>query len=270
MSNEQLVDMMATVWQSIDALCENLSEAQWKTATDCPNWSVQDQMSHLVGSESRLLGRPAPQHTPAETEHVRNEIGARNEEQVDWRRSWPGARVLQEFREVTSQRLDILRAMTPEDFAAETETPIGPGTVGDLLAIRIFDAWVHEQDMRRALAQPGHIEGAVARHAVERTAMAMPYVVARRAAAPDGTTALFQVAGPAGQDVAVGVSARRGARLEEVPPSPDVRLAMDVETFVCLGCGRWEPSQALSQGSVVIEGDEALGEAILRGMNFMV
>ncbi len=151
MSDQQLVDMMEAVWNSIDALGQGFSESQWKTPTDCPNWSVQDQLSHLVGSESRILGRPAPEHTPAETGHVRNEIGARNEEQVDWRRSWPGARVLEEFREVTAERLVGLRAMTPEDFAAETETPIGPGTVADFLRIRIFDAWIHEQDIRRAV-----------------------------------------------------------------------------------------------------------------------
>ena len=76
MSDQHLVDMMEAVWGSIDNLCRGFSEEQWKTPTDCPAWSVQDQISHLVGSESRILGRPAPEHTPAETGHVRNEIGA--------------------------------------------------------------------------------------------------------------------------------------------------------------------------------------------------
>ena len=270
MSDQQLVDMMEAVWQSIDTLCEDFSQEQWKTATDCPNWSVQDQISHLVGSESRILQRPAPEHTPAETGHVRNEIGARNEEQVDWRRSWPGSRVLEEFREVTAERLTSLRAMTPEDFAAETETPIGPGTVADFLRIRIFDAWVHEQDIRRAVGRPGHMQGLVAQHAIDRTALAMPYVVARRASAPHGTTAIFRVTGEAGQTVSVEVQERRGQRLPEEPASPTVTLTMDAETFACLGCGRWEPSQALAQGKVSIEGDKTLGEAIVGGMNIMV
>ena len=45
---------------------------------------------------------------------------------------------------------------------------------------------------------------------------------------------------------------------------------MDAETFVCLGCGRWDPSLALTQGNVSIEGDTDLGEAIVGGMNIMV
>ncbi len=270
MSEQQLVDMMEAVWHSIDSLCQGFSEEQWKTPTDCPNWSVQDQISHLVGSESRILGRPAPEHTPTETGHVRNEIGARNEEQVGWRRSRTGAQVLAEFKELTAERMIDLRAMTPEDFAAETETPIGPGTVADFLRIRIFDAWVHEQDIRRAVGQPGHMEGPVAQHSVERTALAMPFVVARRASAPDGSTAVFRVTGAAGQTVSVGVHERRGSLLEQEPSNPDVTLTMDAETFACLGCGRWDSEQTLAQGKVAIAGNQALGEAIVGGMNFMI
>ena len=48
-NGQQLVDMMEAVWRSIGELCQGFSEGQWKTATDCPNWSVQDQLSHLVG-----------------------------------------------------------------------------------------------------------------------------------------------------------------------------------------------------------------------------
>ena len=270
MSDQKLVDMMEAVWHSIESLCQGLSEEQWKTPTDCPGWSVQDQISHLVGSESRILGRPGPEHTPSETSHVRNEIGARNEEQVDWRRPWSGGRVLEEFLEVTAERVVGLRAMTPEDFAAETETPIGLGTMADFLRIRIFDAWIHEQDIRRALRQPGHMGGPVARHSIDRTALAMPYVVARRALAPDGATVIFRITGEAGQTVSVGVQDRRGARLEQEPSSPTVTLTMESETFVCLGCGRWDPSHTMSRGKVALEGDTVLGEAIVGGMNIMV
>ena len=58
MGNQQVVDLMEQVWNSIGSLCSPLTEAQWKTPTDCPGWSVQDQVSHLVGAESRILGNP--------------------------------------------------------------------------------------------------------------------------------------------------------------------------------------------------------------------
>ena len=44
----------------------------------------------------------------------------------------------------------------------------------DLWHIRIVDAWISQQDMRRAVKRPGELEGPVAEHAVGRVAMAMP------------------------------------------------------------------------------------------------
>ena len=160
--SQQMVDLMEAVWKSIDGLCGGLNQDQWSMPTECPGWSVQDQVSHLVGSECRLLGRPAPAHEPADTSHVRNEVGQGNEVLVDYRRQFNGAEVLTEFRDITAERLGVLRAMSEADFAAETPNPLGSGPYTDLLAIRIYDAWVHEQDMRRTLGIPGHLGGPVA------------------------------------------------------------------------------------------------------------
>ena len=270
MSNQQVVDLMEQVWRSIDSLCTPLTEAQWKTPTDCPSWSVQDQVSHLVGAESQILGNPRPDHTPKETGHVKNDVGQSNEVVVDYRRSWPGRKVLEEFQALTGQRLVLLRGLNDEQFAAETQTPIGPGTLTDFLRIRIFDAWVHEQDIRRALNIPGELEGPVAAHSVGRIAAAMPFVTARKSQAPDGTTVVFDITGPAGRLVPVGVDGGRGNELDSEPSSPTVRITCDVETFACLGCGRWDPAEALRSGKVTVTGDTALGETIVTNMNIMI
>ena len=161
--SQQMVDLMEAVWKSIDGLCAGLAQEQWALPTECPGWSVQDQVSHLVGSECRILGRPAPAHEPADTAHVRNEVGQGNEVLVDYRRQFSGADVLVEFREITAERMGVLRGMSEADFAAETDNPLGRGPYTDLLAIRIYDAWVHEQDMRRTLGiswPPGRTGGA--------------------------------------------------------------------------------------------------------------
>jgi uncharacterized protein (TIGR03083 family) len=270
MSNQEVVDKMEMVWSSIAGLARTFSETDWKTPTDCPGWSVQDQVSHLTGSESRLLGRPAPDHTPVDLSHLKNDIGRSNEVLVDWRRSWPGAKVLEEFLEVTGERLRILKGLSDEEFQAETQTPVGPGTVTDLIGIRIFDAWAHEQDIRRAVGQPGHLEGPVAEHSVERVARTTPYVVGRKVQPPDGTTVVFEVTGPAGRSLAITMQGARANPLDDLPSSPTVTLSMDVETFVCLGCGRWDPEYALRSGKVQVHGDDSLGRTIVAQMNIMV
>ena len=93
MSDQAIVDKLALVWQSITDVCATLTAQQWRTRTDCPGWTVQDQVAHLIGGESRLLGLPVPTHTPADVSHVKNESGQRNEVWVDWHRSWSGAQI---------------------------------------------------------------------------------------------------------------------------------------------------------------------------------
>ncbi len=270
-ANQQLVDMMGHVWNSISELCDGVSEAEWKTPTDCPGWSVQDQISHLAGSESGILGDPDPGHTPSDETlaHTRSEQGQRNEAVVDYRRSRGGQQVLEEFRGNTRRRLEFLRSQSDDDFAAEMQTPIGPAPMAEFISIRIMDAWVHEQDIRRALYRPGNYDSPAAAHALNRVIRAMSFVAARRAQAPDGATVVFDISGPAGRVMAVGVEGGRGRELDNVPDSPTVRISVDAETFGCLGCGRWDPDEVLRSGRISIEGDSALGESIIRQMNIM-
>ena len=270
MSDQEIVDKLERVWGSMAELCATFSEQEWKLATDCPKWSVQDHVAHIVGTESRLAGRPVPDHTPQEMEHVKNDIGKSNEVWVDFLRPRSGAEVLEAFREVTAARLQRLRGMSADDFSEPTQTPVGPGTIRDFMVIRIFDCWVHEQDVRRAVGRPGHLEGPVVVHSMDRMVRAMPFVVGKKAAASDGTTVVFEITGPAGRTLPVSVEGGRATFLDTPPASPNVRLIMDVETFTCLGNGRWEGSPALASNKVRIDGDRALGEAIVTRMNFMV
>ncbi|CAI8005466.1 hypothetical protein GBAR_LOCUS4255 [Geodia barretti] len=268
--SQQMVDLMETVWKSIDGLCGALTQEQWSLPTECPGWSVQDQVSHLVGSECRILGRPAPAHEPSDTSHVRNEVGQGNEVLVDYRRQFSGADVLAEFREITAERLGVLRGMSEADFAVETPNPLGSGPYTDLLAVRIYDAWVHEQDMRRTLGIPGHLSGAVAEHAYGRTQAAMPFVVGRKVKPDDDTTVVFEITGDAGGTIVLNMDGGRANRMDPAPNSPTVRLTMGLEPFNALGTGRWSAEHALGNGSVAIDGDRALGERIVAEMNFMI
>ena len=270
MNDQETVDKMETVWGSIEKLCSTFEDGDWRMPTDCPGWSVQDQLSHLVGSEGRLLGRPLPTHVPSDVSHVKNESGQRNEVLVDVRRSQPGATVLKEFLQVTEERLSILQEMTAEDFSEDTETPIGRAPVRELLAIRIFDAWVHEQDIRRAVGRPGHMDGPVARHALDRMVMAMPFVVGRKVQPADGVTLVLNVNGPVGRVFAIAMEGKRANIRDSIPVRPSVSLSMDLETFACLACGRWEPRKVLDLGQVHINGDRTLGESIVEQLNFMI
>lgn len=263
-----VVDLQEAQLRSLDDLCSTLTPEEWGRPTDCPGWSVQDNLSHIVGTERMILGHPAPEHDPGSKSWVRNPIGAGNEVQVDFRRSWPPEKVLEEFREVSGERIKAIRALTEEDLKGESWTPIGEGTVADLLAIRVMDMWVHEQDMRRAVDKPGNLEGPVAEHCFGRHSMALPFVVGKKVAPPEGTTVVFEVTGPAGGTVAIGTDGKRANRLDAVPGDPTVKLTMDLETFNRLCTGRGDPAELGKR--VEIEGDPALGDQVVAQMNFMV
>ena len=268
-NDHELVDRLEEVWASIDSMCANLTEAQWKTPTDLPGWSVQDNVVHISAIESSILGRPAPDHTPPDYDHVKNEMGKNNEVWVDSRRSWSGEEVLDEFREVSGARLRQLRGFTAADFDAESWTPAGPGTVRDLLPFRIFDSWAHEQDIRRAIDQPCDFSSPAGALSFERVVSALPYVVGKKVAPPDGTVVVFDVVGSRPMTIAVGVDGGRAKSLPTPPEGATVTLSMDAQTLACLGLGRWDPAAALDDRQVTITGDGKLGRAIVEQMNFM-
>jgi uncharacterized protein (TIGR03083 family) len=263
-----LVDDLDTVWSSLADLGATLSEHEWVTDTECPGWTVQDNLAHIIGIESTIVGRPAPDHEPAGGAHVKNDVGAGNEVWVDWYRSRSGVEVLADFRSVTSERIATLRA-PGYDFGAETWTPVGPGTVRDLLPFRVFDSWIHEQDMRRALRRPGDDDSRAALVSLDRIEAVMPMVIGKRVAPGDGTVVVFAVDGPVGRSFAIEVAGGRAGFLASVPAAPTVRLEMDTDTFVRLASGRGDPESILAGGAVVLEGDPVLGRAVAENMNFL-
>ena len=77
---------------------------------------MKDQLSHIVGTESMLLGRNGPPAAPAGLPHVHNPIGKMNEAWIQARRTTPGSEVLAEFEALAKERLQAMRAMSDEDL----------------------------------------------------------------------------------------------------------------------------------------------------------
>src|SRR3954452_228786 len=216
------IDNLEQTWASLDALLASLSEDEWKRPTGCPGWTVQDNVSHLIDYESRALGRPAPEGSALQRPHTKNALGEGNEVGVDHRRGLAGSAVLDELREITTARLAQLRSLTEEDLQREVVTPAGPGTLADMLKLRVMDTWSHEQDIRRAVGRPGNETGPTAHEAVAYFAQFLPIVVAKRAGAPDGSVVVIE-AGDVWRG-AIAVDGGRARILDEVPTVTTVRL----------------------------------------------
>jgi uncharacterized protein (TIGR03083 family) len=266
---EPVVDALAEVWRSTVDACDGIDAADWDRSTDCPGWTVRDQLSHLIGIERTLLGDAAPVLDGAAPAHVKNAIGEMNEAWVAARRSWPGADVLAEFDAVTARRLDQLAAFGPEQFDRVGWSPVGDVPYREFMTVRVFDCWVHEQDVRRALERPGGRGGAGEAMTLDRVDSFLGYVVGRKVGAPEGTSVVWDVSGPLPRRVARTVVDGR-ARSTDVPDRPTVGFALDAATYWRLGCGRTTAAAALTDGAVDVSGDRELGRRVLDAMNVLM
>jgi uncharacterized protein (TIGR03083 family) len=267
--SEPTIDVLEAVWTSIAALGHELTEDDWTRPTDLPGWTVKDNLAHIMGTERMMRGEPTPDVTPVETGHLHNPIGELNELWVESRRAMTGEEVLADFERLAAERLAEYRALTDEQLDEVGPTPVGMAPFREFIAVRVMDSWAHEQDMRRAVDRPGHLEGPAVELSVGRVTKTMPLVVGKRAAAPDGSCVVFVVAGSAGGVVPV-VVAGRASIAEAVPADPSVTLTMDVETYAAVAFGRWDPELALRDGRITLVGDEDLGRAVVHAMNFMI
>ncbi|MFN8053492.1 MAG: maleylpyruvate isomerase family mycothiol-dependent enzyme [Acidimicrobiales bacterium] len=268
-TKNQLIDALRDVWTSIATLGHDLTPVEWATPSRLPGWTVQDLVSHILGTESMLAGRPQPTVEVPEADHLRNDIGKFNEAWIVERRDRPGAEVLAEFEEITSERLAALERMSPAQFDEEAWTPAGHATYGRFMQIRVFDSWMHEQDLRDAVDRPGHLTGPAVDVSMAEVETALGYAVGKRGQAPAGSSVALVVTAPERRRYDVVVSDR--ARVSPTPTiSPTATVSTDLATFVALVGGRIDPAAALRDGRVELSGDAELSERVATHLSFVI
>ena len=260
------IDTLALSFASLSSLGATLTEAEWKTPTDLPGWTVQDNLSHLVGIERRMQGLPGTTHQAGPRDYIRNPIGEANEHEVDSRRHLHGSEVLREWDDLAALRLATLRAGDEAYFAQETMTPTGPGTLADFLHIRVLDCWVHEQDMRRAVGRPGHLSGPVAEHTIDRLIRTVPIVVGKRAGTPEGGAVVIDLSDGVERHLVCEVQGGRAAMVAAPTNPPLCRIGLSTEAFLVLATGR----RGADQVTAAVEGDADLAAKVLGQFNMMI
>ncbi len=261
------------VWASFGALGRDISDEEWTLQTACPGWSVAAQYAHVIGTESSLLGRPAPQVGTGAVAHVRNQIGGLNEAWVASFAATSRSDVLDVFDEVTARRREALAGMGEDDFSTASWTPVGEADYRRFMQIRVFDCWVHDQDVRDAVGRPGQRCGSAAEQSVDEIVRATGYVVGKRGGAPAGSSVRIALTGPVFREVTVTVVDGRARVVEGGQATPTVTVTLSSDAFTRLACGRVEPSAVVDGGAfggVQIAGDIELGVRIARNLAFTI
>ncbi|HEX5569211.1 MAG TPA: maleylpyruvate isomerase family mycothiol-dependent enzyme [Streptomyces sp.] len=267
MTDHPSLQPYADAWaHSIEAISELVSplvEGEWNRATDCPGWSIRDVVSHIIGMECEMLGDPRPIHSlPRDLFHVKDETSRRVEVQVDVRRCHTAPEMTSELEYTIIRRSRQMRN-EKRDPSAKVMYPLGwETTLEQALRLRAFDVWVHEQDLRRALGQPGNLDSPGAVIARDVLLQGLPKVVAKDAGAPPHSAVVVDVTGPLEFMRTVRVDGEgRGTVDGSVSLGPAVTLTLDWQTYFRLACGRVRP--AAVRNDVKTEGDQELADAIL-------
>jgi len=183
----------------------------------------------------------------------------------------PREDVLEAFAEVVSARREVLAGMTDDDFSAPSWTPVGQADYRRFMQIRVFDCWVHEQDVRDAVGRSGHESGPVAEQAIDEIARAAGFIVGKKAGAPQGSGVRIDLTGPVTRRIDVDV-AERARVVDELAGEPTAALELSSTAFARLACGRVAPSEvkAGAFGGANLLGDEGLAGRLLENLAFTI
>jgi uncharacterized protein (TIGR03083 family) len=265
-----LAEGYAQTVQAVLDLGHSLRQGDLERETDCPGWTVFDQIAHVTSGEAMIAGEPTPELDVSGRDHVRHEFGERTEKYVESRRGRHLAELLDELEGLLAERLAYYRdPATTLDSAIIG--PFGASTVKDLVTVRIFDIWTHEQDIREALGRPGNLDSPGASIAVMYLFDALPRIIAKTAAVPPGNAVILDLTGP--------VVGRSGARVEErdgraigIPlftgepedhaDAVTTTITMSTQAALRRSAGR----KGVDDLPVTISGDEEIGRRVLEAM----
>lgn len=258
------VDALEQTLRSTLRLAESMQEGHWRRTTDCPGWSVADQVAHLVALERQLAGDAPPPPLAAYPEHVRGQHARAMENGVAARRGRSGAQLTDELRETLDRRFAGLRAEPLDPSAPAVGVAGQQMTLEQLLKMRVFDCWAHEQDIRRATGRPGNLDGPAAEVVRDQILGALPFLFAKRVGATAGQSVRVEVEGELAATVTVGIGAdgRAALRPAEATEPPTATVRMGWETLARLACGRVGADEA----EVEVTGDVTLARRVLANL----
>jgi uncharacterized protein (TIGR03083 family) len=257
-------------WDSLDQLLTGFSEQQWQTPTPLPGWTVHNVVAHIIGTESVLHGISAPDADidVSTLDHVRNDVGVANECWVRHLSAESGAEMQQRFRTLTAARRERLTGMSVEDWNARTVTPVGPESYGRFMRVRLFDCWMHEQDIRDGVGSPSsdaELRGPAPRLALDEIAATMGFVVGKRGKAPDGSRVAIELTGPLTRTIRVAVDGRAQVVDDFGGMDSTSTIRLDGLLFTRLAGGRTDDAAGVELG-----GDKEVGARIVEHLNFVI
>jgi uncharacterized protein (TIGR03083 family) len=201
---------------------------------------VQGLVGHLTGVEHDTHRALAGDPDVADAEHVESTQGSAVRQA-----GRSPAQTRHEWRRAADHTLELVRAADGDPAAGGCTDRIAVHGIrlplGDLLVVRAFELWVHDNDIRRAVGQPPSVpDPPVLRLMSDLAARMLPYAAARMGL--DLVDVHLVLTGPGGGtwDVAIGQGA--GGQAGEAGQE-GVAIVADAVGFCLLAGNRVTPAE---------------------------
>jgi uncharacterized protein (TIGR03083 family) len=263
-SFEEYLDVWLTASLDVRALVVGLTPEQLALPTGCTAWNVQDVFAHIIDIECLMSGKPAMNHTPDwDSLPELGRSGRVTEIGVDGRRGRTFGELLIEFDEIIAIRKAQLSSGS-HDLTSLVKGPTGTEwSTQKSFDMRINDTWVHGQDIRAALDQPGDLDSQAAQISALSLFEMLPFAWAKSVQAPVGSVLEIHIASPfdLSTQVTIYEDGRAGICTGQ---TPTVLVKGDWGVLLPLLTGRSNDSSLKSQ--LRITGDDELAGRLLAHM----
>jgi uncharacterized protein (TIGR03083 family) len=223
-----------------------LSDEGWRTEA-LRGLDVQGLVGHMIGVEHDTQRALAGDPAVADAEHVESTQGSAVRQadrspaltRDEWHRAAEVTLELARAAGAGTTRLAMHRITLPLD---------------DLLVVRAFELWVHDNDIRRAVGLPPSVpDPPVLRLMSDLAARMLPYAAARMGLHPIDVHLVLTGPGGGTWDVAIGQEA------DGDPGQEDVAIVADAIGFCLLAANRVTPAELGPH----ITGDEGRAVSVL-------
>jgi uncharacterized protein (TIGR03083 family) len=270
-----IVDLFLELHQHLIQLLKSLNFEEWQQRTVCAPWTVKDLAAHLLDTDMRRLSfqrdrlPSLPPDRPLNSyEDIVTFINRLNQTWIE-----AAARI---SPPVLIQMLELVSPQVATFF--QTLDPYAPARVsvawaGDKVSPNWFDLareftekWLHQQQIRDALGQPGLNERRYLYPVLDTFLRGLPHAY-RDVAAVEGTGLIVIVTGEAGGSWSLRREAGSWRLYEGEDPSAAARIELDQDTAWRLFTKGLSPEVA--RGRVRMEGEVELGGSLLKLVSIM-
>jgi uncharacterized protein (TIGR03083 family) len=230
---EAVLDFYATL--------EPLTAEQWSLPTPCPGWSVADLVAHTIDLDSMAVGELAPDHEPQwdQLPHVKGPSNQFTERGVDYRRGTPPAALLQQMLSAANNLSDFLSTRSPTLSMPWVK---GERTKEQFLAMRAFDIWAHDQDVRIAIGAPPNLMSNPGKDAAQLMLGTLPFIWGKKMGIPADESLKLVFTGPDIDGTLYLATGPEGKAAFVSEPTGEITyIEIPWADFVNRYCGRVDP-----------------------------